>query len=124
MKKLLFLVLVAVAVWYGWKYGPAVFERRPSHEAVVQNRAGTEMSRVRLTVDGQTFVREQLPDGASAVFPFRVGRDATFELVWEWTSRPGEQRWSGGMVPRGPMVQRHTMSVDDDGGVIYQTAVK
>jgi hypothetical protein len=124
MKKLLLLSVLVIAIWYGWKHGPAVFQRRPSHEAVVRNRTGSDMSRVRLTVDGQTFVREELADGAEAVFPFRVGRDASFELKWEWNARPGEYQWSGGMVPRGPMVQRHTMSVDDDAGVIYQAEVK
>ena len=124
MKKLIILAIVALAIWYGWKHYPDVFSRHPSHEAVVENRTGTGLSRVRLTVDGQTFVKEDLPDGANAVFPFRVSRDASFQLAWEWTSRQGEGSWSGGMVPRGPMVQRHVMTVDGDGGVIYQAENK
>jgi len=120
MKKLLFLVLIAGVAWYGWKQYPSLVEHRPSHEAVVVNGTGAELQRIRLTVDGQTFVKEDLPDGARAVFPFRVGRDASFELVWQWADRPGENSWSGGMVPKGPLVQRHIMTIDADAGVLYQ----
>jgi hypothetical protein len=124
MRRLIVLAIVAFAVWYGWKHYPSVFAHRPAHEAVVQNRTGGGLTRVRLTVDGQTFVKEDLPDGADAVFPFRVDKDASFELVWDWGNRPGEGSWSGGMVPHGPMVQRHVMTVDGDGGVIYQAENK
>lgn len=119
MKKLLFLVFVAAVAWFGWKQLPTLFERRPAHEAVVQNSTGAGLTRVRVVVDGQTFVKETLPDGESAVFPFRVGRDASFELTWQWTDRIGEQSWSGGMVAVGPMVQRHTMTIYGDAGVLY-----
>jgi hypothetical protein len=119
MKKLIVFTLVAAAAWYGWKNYPSLLERRPSHEAVIQNSTGTGLTRVRLTVDGQTFVKEELADGAQAVFPFRVGRDASFELIWQWSNRVGENSWSGGMVPKGPMVQRHTMIIDADAGVLY-----
>jgi hypothetical protein len=124
MKKLLLLVFVAGVAWYGWKHYPSLIERRPSHEAVIQNSTGTGLTRIRLTVDGQTFVKEELPDGAKAVFPFRVGRDASFELVWQWSDRPGENTWTGGMVPKGPMVQRHIMTIDADAGVLYQAENK
>jgi hypothetical protein len=124
MKKLVFLVLVALVAWYGWKHLPGLLEKRPSHEAVIQNHTGAGLVRVRLTVDGQTFVKEELADGANAVFPFRVGKDASFTLVWQWADRMGESNWSGGMVPNGPMVQRHTMTIDADGGVVYQAAAK
>jgi len=119
MKKLLLFLIVVAIAWYGWKQLPNLFERRPAHEAVVQNSTGTSLTRVRLVVDGQTFVRERLPDGQAAVFPFRVRRDATFDLTWEWADRVGENHWSGGMVPVGPMVQRHTMTIDTDAGVLY-----
>lgn len=122
MKKLLLLVVVLAIGWYGWKQLPGLLERRPSHEAVVENGAGSTLTRVRLTVDGQTFVRESLPDGQRAVFPFRVGHDASFTLTWQWADRPGEPSWSGGMVTAGPLVQRHTLAVDADGGVVYRAA--
>ena len=124
MKKLLTLAIIVALGWYGWTRYPALLERRPSHEAVVQNNAGTTLTRIRLTVDGQTFVKEELPDGASAAFPFRVGRDASFELTWQWADRVGEKSWSGGMVPKGPMVQRHTMIIDSDAGVLYRAENK
>ena len=124
MKKLIMLVLVAAVAWYGWKHLPSLLERRPSHEAVIQNSTGAGLTRIRLIVDGQTFVKEELADGASAVFPFRVGKDASFQLTWQWADRVGENSWSGGMVPAGPMVQRHTMTIDGDGGVVYRAAAK
>jgi hypothetical protein len=124
MKKLLLLVIVAAVAWYGWKQAPTLFEKRPSHEALVENSSGSTMTRVRLSVDGQTFVKELLPDGEEAVFPFRVGRDASFELTWQWSDRPAENTWSGGLVPVGPMVQRHTIVIDADAGVLYRAAAK
>jgi hypothetical protein len=120
MKKIVLFALIVVAAWYGWKRLPTLIERRPTHEAVVENSSGTGLTRIRLTVDGQTFVKEELADGAQAVFPFRVSRDASFQLVWQWSDRVGESNWSGGMVPRGPMVQRHIMTIDSDGGVLYR----
>jgi hypothetical protein len=124
MKKLVLLVLVAAAAWYGWKQYPQFAQRRPGHEAVVQNDTGQELQRVRLTVDGQTFVKESLPDGERAPFPFKVNRDASFHLVWQWTQRPGENEWQGGMVPHGPMLQRHIMVIDGDGNVLYRAENK
>jgi hypothetical protein len=124
MKKLVLLVIVALLAWYGWKRLPTLLEKRPSHEAVVQNSTGMGLTRIRLSVDGQTFVKEELPDGANVVFPFRVGKDASFQLTWQWADKVGETSWSGGMVPAGPMVQRHTMTIDADGGVVYQATTK
>jgi hypothetical protein len=124
MKKLVFLLLVGGVAWYGWKHYPSLLERRPSHEVVVQNATGSLLTRVRVTVDGQTFVKEELADDAKAVFPFRVGRDASFDLDWQWASRQGENHWSGGTVPKGPMVQRHIMIIDSEGGVLYRTENK
>lgn len=124
MKKLLFLAVVVALAWYGWKQYPTLIQRRPSHEAVIQNSSGTGLTRVRLTVDGQTFVKEELADGARAVFPFRVNQDASFDLAWQWSDRTGESSWSGGMVPKGPMVQRHMMTIDADAGVLYRAEHK
>ena len=123
MKRLILLILVAAAVWYGWKH-PDLLRRHPSHEAVVENTSGLEMARVRLTVGGQTFVKESIPDGTKAAFPFRVDHDASFQLVWEWADRIGERTWSGGNVPAGPMLQRHIMTVDGDGAVLYRAENK
>ena len=40
-------------------------------------------------------------------------------LRWLWN-----QHWAGGLVPRGPMVQKHHFTVDGDGAVIYQAEQK
>jgi len=124
MKRLFLLALVAVVAWYGWKQLPKLLERRPSHEVVVQNDTGREVTRVRVVVDGQTFVRETLPDGEAAHFLFRVGRDASFELTWRDSDQGAERQWSGGLVTPGPLVQRHTMALDPDGGVMYRAAAR
>jgi hypothetical protein len=120
MKRLLLLVLFAVALWYGWQHRDDLLRRRQGHDAVVENTSGREMTRVRLSVGGQTFVKESIPDGERAVFPFRVDADATFDLVWRFADASNEQSWSGGMVPKGPMLQRHIMTVDGDGAIYYR----
>ena len=124
MKRFIFLVLLVLAGWYGWKRWPDLFTHAPGHEAVVENDTGLTMERVRVTVDGQTFVKEVIPNEQRVVFPFKVAHDASFELEWGWKEKMGERRWRGGMVPRGPIVQRHLMQVDADGGVVYTASVK
>ena len=124
MKRLLFFALVVFAAWYGWHHYREILTRRPSHEAVIENHSGHEMVRVRLTVGGKTFVKESLPDEASVTFPFRVNEDASFLLEWNWGDKILELRWAGGGVPAGPMVQRHFMTVDADGAVIYKAVPK
>ena len=119
MKRFIVFLLFVFAGWYAWKHWPDLVRHAPSHEAVIENDTGLTMERIRLTVDGQTFVRETLPNEQSAVIPFKVAHDASFQLVWEWKEKLGEKHWSGGMVPHGPMVQRHLMQVDADGGVVY-----
>ena len=124
MKRFLLLLLFIAALWYGWQHWGDLVHKQPGHEAVVENTSGREMTRVRLSVGGQSFVKESIPDDGKAVFPFRVEHDATFSLVWNWADSPGEQSWSGGMVPRGPMLQRHFLTVDGDGAVLYRAENK
>jgi hypothetical protein len=121
--RLLVFLLLAVAVWYGWKQYPKLVERRPSHEAVVDNQTGVDLERIRIRVGGQTLVKEKLAIGERAVLPFRVNEDATFELTW---GLPGgvERSWSGGMVPAGPMVQRHEFVIDAESQVLYRATNK
>jgi hypothetical protein len=121
MRIFVFLLLV-VAVWYGWKQYPKLVERRPSHEAVIENQTGSPISRIRVRVGGQTLVQESLPAGERATLPFRVREDSRFELTWE--GRDGERSWSGGMVPAGPMVQRHEFLIDAEGQVLYRAENK
>ncbi len=124
MKKLIFLVLVAIAGWYGWNHRDILLSKHGSHDAVIVNHSGRGMERIRLTVDGQTLVKEALADEQSASLPFRVSNDSDFELDWQWAGRDLELHWRGGMVPKGPMVQRHTFTVDGDGSVTYEAQTK
>ncbi len=124
MKKLILLILVGVAAWYGWKMYPSLVDKRASHEAVIQNQATSGITRVRLQVDGQTLVKEVIASGGSATIPFKINNDATFDLEFEWQDRAGERSWHGGRVPRGPMVQRHIFTIDDQGDVIYRSETK
>jgi hypothetical protein len=120
MRSLILLLLVVAAAWFGWKQYPNLIERRPAHQAVIQNDSGTGITRIRLEVDGQTLARESLPEDQKTTIPFRVNRDASFVLIWEWADRPGEMSWRGGMIPRGPMLQRHTFRIDPEGAVDYR----
>ena len=121
MKRLLLLALLAFAGWYGWKHYDQVLHPRPHHEAVVHNESGEKLVRVRLTVGRQTFVKEELPDGESATFPFTVDADSPFDLSWEYDTKQGEQHWSGGLVAKGPIIARHTMTIRPSGGVIIES---
>jgi hypothetical protein len=124
MKKLIILILVAVAGWYGWNHRDTLLSKHPSHDAVIVNHSGRGMERIRLTVGGQTLVKETLADDASLTLPFHVTDDSDFELTWQWTNTEIEQHWRGGRVPKGPMVQRHILTVDGDGSVLYQAENK
>ena len=124
MKRLVILALVCLAAWQGYKHYPDLVKRAPSHEAQITNNSQRIMERVRLTVGGQTFVREVLPPGTTAKFPFRVTDDSKFDMVWQWHEKLGEVSWHGGFVPKGPMVQRFRFSVDDEGGVVFQAESK
>ncbi len=119
MKKLIFFLLFVFAAWYGWKHYPEFLNRTPPHEAVVENDSGMTMERIRVTVDGQTLVKESLANGERAALPFKVRNDASFVLEWQWKEKLGDMKWAGGMVPKGPLVQRHMMQVDGEGGVTY-----
>lgn len=122
MKRLIILVLFAVAAWYGWNNYRHLFERRPSHEALIENLGSAAIERLRLRVDGQTLVKEQIASGEKATLPFRVNRESSFEL--EWNAGGNERRWSGGLVTAGPMVQRHVFAIDDNGEVMYRAENK
>jgi len=124
MKKFLFLVLVAFAGWYGWNHRDNLLKRQDSHEAIVENDTGESMERIRLTVDGQTVVKETLAQGAAATLPFRVTNDSDFRLTWQWTQRPGEANWRGGTVAAGPLTQVHRFIVQGERSVVYQVEQK
>jgi len=124
MKRLLILIIVGVAAWLAWKRGPNMFDKVPQHDVVVTNGGSSTIERLRVTVAGQTFVKETLPPGSEAIWQFRTQGDTGFQLVWEWGDRAGEMRWAGGRVAQGPLVQIHRLRIDKDGGVVYQAENK
>ena len=124
MVRLFFFAFLVFAGWYAWHHWHDLTDRRPKHLALIENHSGREMLRVRLAVGGQTFVKESIPDESTTTFPFLVNEDASFVLEWKWPGQEFDQRWAGGMVPRGPMVQKHHMSVAGDGAVIYEAEHK
>ena len=124
MKRLFILILFAAAAWYGWKNYPTLFEKRDGHDVVIENESGKTMTRVRVMVDGQTLVKETLAEGQKASLPFKVANDATFRMEWQYESVLGERSWAGGMIPKGPMLQRHILLVQEDDQVIYRAENK
>lgn len=123
MKKLLLLVLFAFALHYGWNHRDTLFRRPPGHEAVVVNATDRALLRVRLTVDGQTLVREVVEPGERATLPFQVARDSDFQLEWQWRGREGKANWRGGLVTAGSPPSRTTLTAYADGSVTVQAAV-
>ena len=124
MMRLIIFVLIVAAAWYGYKHYPELLNRAPGNEAVVVNNSGAVLTRVRLTVDGQTFVKERLADGEKTTFTFKVANDASFDLAWQLESAMGERHWHGGMVPKGPITQRHFLQIDAGGEVVYEARAK
>jgi hypothetical protein len=120
MRRLVILAVIVVAAVFAWRNYGGMFTKGPEHRAVIENRSDREMVGIRLEVGGRTYRLASLPDGQDATFPFRVGGDAHFDLTWSWAQSSGETSWSGGLVSRGPMAQRHVMTVDGDGNVIYR----
>lgn len=119
MKRIFILALFAAAAWVAWKQWPTLFERKPSHDIVVVNEGRSTIERLRVTVAGRTFVEDTLRTGATFEFPFTPNGDSDIRMLWEWGDRPGEASWSGGRIATGPILQRHVLRIDSDGGVIY-----
>ncbi len=120
MKRLVILAVLVIAVWYGWHHYDELIHPRPRHQAVVVNQTGQKIVRLRLTVGGTTFVKEELPTGQSVTFPFVVDADSPFELVWEYDTNTSTGHWTGGLVAKGPLVSRHTLTIHEDGGVVLE----
>jgi len=114
MKRLLFLAIVGAVAWYGWQNRGAVFGGSADSEVVLVNAGIRAMQRVRLTVDGETYVREVIEPDARAHLPVRVTRVSDFRLVWEWRGLEASRDWQGGQVTPGPPRSRCTIQVFDD----------
>ncbi len=121
MKRLIILAVLAFAGWYGWNHYEQVFSPQPRHFAVIRNDSGEKIVRLRLTVGGHTYVKEELADGQTATFPFVVDGDSQFNLVWEYDANMLTGNWTGGLVAKGPLVGRHVMTIREGRGVVYTT---
>ena len=124
MKRLFIVALLAFAAWFGWKKWPEFANSRPGHDLVLINNSDEALERLRVTVDGKTLVCERLEDGKTAVIPFKVQNTSDLQLEFQWSRREGIMTWRGGMVPAGPMLQKHILRIDPDGGVTYSTEHK
>jgi hypothetical protein len=124
MKKFLFLVVLGIAAWQAWKHYPSLFERRPSHEAVIENQSQRQVVKFKLMVAGQTLVRESIPQGRTEVIPFRISRDGPLGIEWEWSDATDVKSWSGGSVVAGPSVQRYIITIEPGGKVLYRVEPK
>ena len=120
MKRLLFLALFVLAAWYGWHHYRELLDRQPKSEAVLVNQAGETLTRIRLTVGGKTYVKEELATGESATIKFPVSGDSQFDLLWEYAARQDESHWRGGSVARGPFASRYVFHLQAGGGVVYE----
>lgn len=120
MTRFILLIIIAVAVWYGWKHYDQLLHPQPKHLAVIRNDSGEKLVRIRLTVGGHTYVKEELANGESATIPFVVDSDSEFDLVWEYDTNTKTGHWAGGMVTRGPLVGRHTLTIQEGGGVVME----
>lgn len=118
MGRLFVLLLIGVAAWYGWKHWTDL-RQAPRDEAVVMNESGRTIVRVRLTVAGQTFVRESIPDGGSAEFRMAVSGDGVLALKWQYDREEIDKTWSGGQIAAGPIRTRHIIQVLRGGGVVW-----
>ena len=119
MKRLVILVIAVFVCWYGYKHYDQVMHPQPRHEAVIQNDCGIKLVRIRLTVGGHTYVKEELATSEAVTFPFTIDQDSQFDLVWEYETNTTVGHWTGGLVAPGPIVARHTMTIRDDGGVVF-----
>lgn len=114
MKKLLLLVILAAAGWYGWQHRGAIFGGSSDSEVVLVNSGTRAMLRARLTVDGRTYVREVIEPGARETLPVTVTNASDFRLRWEWRGLEGSFDWRGGEITPGPPRSRCTVEVFDD----------
>lgn len=122
MKRLLILILIVAAVWYG-RQNYARLRSLGANEVTIVNQSSHALERIRLKAGAETIVIEHLEPGARDTRPFRGGVDATFQLVWAYQGVMGEKQWSGGAVTSGPMRMRHTFLVSDQSSVIWNSEV-
>ena len=61
MNRWIVLLVVALAAWYGWKHWTEI-RQAPRDEVMLVNETGRVLVRVRVTVGGQTYVRDSIAE--------------------------------------------------------------
>lgn len=120
MKRLVIFLLFVLAAWYGYHHYREIFEKVPKNEAVVHNNSGETLTRVRLTVGGQTFVREEMAADERVTFSFALKQDSKFKLDWLYAAKINEGHWTGGGATAGPKVSRYVFTVQPDADVSFE----
>ena len=123
LKRLLFLVLVAAAVWYGSKHYRTLMPSKSSDIEVV-NHSGRGVDRLRISVNGQTVVVEALEDGATRIVPFQPARDGTFRLIWNARGLMDERTWSGGNASAGAELKTYRFEFRENAAVLWSSRLK
>jgi hypothetical protein len=123
MKRLFgFLVVVGIA-WYGWKnYGN--LRSAPMNEVVIENDAGFTLGRVRVSINGTEYpAYDSLYSGRHVTQKFPApGADGGFELHWATQGKGYDAQWTGGHVTAGPVLMRHLLQIEPDGGVVWSSS--
>ncbi len=114
MKRLLLLAIVAAIAWYGWQHRGQLFGGSADSEVVLVNSGTRAMLRARLTVDGQTYVREAVEPGGRETIRVKVANASDFRVQWQWRGLEGAYDWRGGEIAPGPPRSRCTVEVFDD----------
>jgi len=122
-KRLLFLGIVAAAIWYGSKHYQTLMPSK-SGDIEVVNHSGRGADRVRISSGGQTVVVEALEDGATTRIPFQPQRDGTFQVVWKPRGLMTEPTWSGGNASAGPDLRTYTFEFRENGDILWSTRPK
>ena len=123
MGRLLLLLLVVGAAWYGWNKQD-VWRDRGTHEIIALNRSGRAVERLRIHIGGQTFAMEAIENGASGKLPLRCEHDGVFRLEWLVRGIDGEKHWQGGGFTAGPVLMRHRFEFTSGYGVIWSSELK
>jgi hypothetical protein len=120
----MFLILVGVAIWYGYHHYTDFTKSKAHSEVRIVNSSEHGMERIRVAVNGQKLVCERLANGETRTLEFEASGIGELEMYWEWTDALGERHWRGGMTPAGPFAQRHIIQVDPEGEIVYKAEVK
>ncbi len=123
LKNLLFLAILAAAVWYGSRHYQTLMPSKTGDIEVV-NSSGHGVDRLRISVNGQTTVVESLENGATRRVPFQPQSDGVFRAVWTARGTLGEPMWSGGNASAGPELKTYRFEFRENNAVIWSSRLK